>query len=303
MNYKSLYDLMKTFPDEEACINHLESLRWPLGVICPLCSSSRKIYRITRAHVYKCGDCGKQFSVRKNTIFEESRLPLRKWFSAAWLLISNRKGISSTQLAREIGVTQKTAWLMLGRLREVAEAMGDFEGPTNGEIEADETYIGGKEKNKHSNKKLKQGRGAFGKQVVIDVVERNGKAKISTIDNTIQEVVHEFIKFNINPGSYLYADENRSYFGLTEYNHGVVCHSIGEYIKGHAHTNIFESFWALLKRGYIGVFHHFSEKHLHSYVTEFEARWNIMGYNEAEHLNSILESISGLRLTYKELTA
>ena len=121
--YRSLYDLMKTFPDESSCVRHLEGLRWPSGVICPFCGSSRKVYHVKRAHGYKCADCGKQFSVRKGTIFEESRLPLRKWFAAAWLITSNRKGISSTQLAREIGVTQKTAWVMLGRLRQVARAL------------------------------------------------------------------------------------------------------------------------------------------------------------------------------------
>lgn len=119
MNYESLHDLMKAFPDEESCVKHLEKLRWPKGVICPLCGSRRKIYRVERSLGYKCGDCKKQFSVRKGTIFEESRLPLSKWFVTAWLIAANRKGIASTQLAREIGVTQKTAWFMLGRWREV----------------------------------------------------------------------------------------------------------------------------------------------------------------------------------------
>jgi len=133
--YNSLIELMEVFPDEESCVQHLEQLRWPKGIICPLCGSSRKIYNVTRSHGYKCADCKKQFSIRKGTIFEESRLPLHKWFAAAWLLTSNRKGISSTQLAREIGVTQKTAWFMLGRLREVAGAMGDIGGPMDGEME------------------------------------------------------------------------------------------------------------------------------------------------------------------------
>jgi transposase-like protein len=138
--YKSLVDLMKAFPNEETCVNHLEKLRWPKGVICPLCASGRKFHRITRGHLYKCSACEKTFSVRKGTIFEESRLSLQKWFAAFWLVTSNRKGINSCQLAREIGVTQKTAWFMLGRLREVAASMGVNCPPIDGTVEADETY-------------------------------------------------------------------------------------------------------------------------------------------------------------------
>ena len=140
--YNSLYELLETFPTEESCIEHLEALRWPRGVICPHCGSSRKIYRLTRGHKYKCADCEKDFSVRKGTIFEESRLPLRKWFVAAWLVTSHRKGIPSTELAREIGVTQPTAWFMLGRLREVVNQMNGYGGPVGGVVEADETYLG-----------------------------------------------------------------------------------------------------------------------------------------------------------------
>lgn len=130
--YDSLFALMEAFPDEESCVRHLERLRWPKGIVCPLCGSGRKVYRVSRGHTFKCSDCRSQFSVRKGTIFEESRLPLRKWFGAAWLITANRKGIASTQLAREIGVTQKTAWFMLSRLREVAGARSHAGGPMDG---------------------------------------------------------------------------------------------------------------------------------------------------------------------------
>lgn len=144
--FNSLLELMEAFPNEESCVRHLESLRWSAGIVCPLCASTRKFHRLTRGSIYKCGDCEKTFSVRKGTIFDECRLPLRKRFAAFWLVTSNRKGINSCQLAREIGVTQKTAWFMLERLREVAAAMGATGGTLDSTIEADETYLGGKEK-------------------------------------------------------------------------------------------------------------------------------------------------------------
>lgn len=145
-SYKSLIELLKAFPNEKACVAHLEKLRWPKGIICPLCASGRKFHRITRGHLYKCSACDKTFSVRKGTIFEESRLPLQAWFAAFWLVTSHRKGINSCQLARELNVTQKTAWFILGRLREVAASMGVNCPFIDGTVEVDETYLGGKEK-------------------------------------------------------------------------------------------------------------------------------------------------------------
>ena len=246
--YSSLYDLMEAFPDEESCVRHLERLRWPLGVICPHCGESRKFYNMTRGFRYRCADCGKDFSVRKGTIFEESRIPLRKWFAAAWLMTSNRKGIPSTQLAREIGVTQKTAWFVLGRLREVAGQITSHGGPLDGEVEADETFMGGKDRNKHAHQRSGK-RGPSGKQAVVGVRARDGRVKARALNARSGDELQAFIRENVAPGSMIYTDAFAGYNGLDRkgYGHRSVNHSIGEYVRGQAHTNGIESFWALLK--------------------------------------------------------
>ena len=304
--YDSLYAMLETFPTEEDCIKHLEKLRWPCGIVCQWCGCSRKFYHVAMkkgGYKYKCADCKKEFSVRKNTIFAESPIPLRKWFAAAWLFASHRKGIPSTQLARELGVSQKTAWFVLSRLHAVTELMDDQDGPMDGEVDADETYIGGKERNKHARKRFNAGRGPVGKKPVAGLRSRTGKVKAKPVAVVNQEELHRFIHANVVPGSMLYTDEARAYDGLAYYQKESINHGVGEYVRGQAHTNGIDSFWALLKRGYIGVFHHFSWKHLHRYLYEFSARWNMMKLTSAERMDRILESVAGARLTNRELIA
>ena len=301
--YDNLYDLREAFPTEKSCIHHLEELRWPQGIVCPWCASTRQFYTV-RSVKYKCADCRQEFSVRKGTIFEESRLPLQKWFIAAWLITSNRKGIPSTQLAREIGVTQKTAWFMLGRLREVLGQMDAYGGPVDGIVEVDETFLGGKARNMHAHKRHQkiQGRGPVGKQPVAGARSRGGKVKAKAVSDTSQMVLHGFVRDHVAFGSTLYTDDHRAYIGLgVDYDHESVRHSVGEYVRGEAHTNGIESFWALLKRGYIGTFHHFTWKHLHRYLAEFSARFNLGKAKGGERVDTLLGASSGLRLTYADL--
>ena len=271
--YNNVLGLLKAFPDEAACAKHLEELRWPTGITCPLCQSSRKIHRLTRPGIYKCADCKKQFSIRKGTIYEESRLPLQKWFAAAFLMTTSRKGISSHQLAREIGITQKTAWFVLGRLRKAAEQASAASGTLPGPVEADESYFGGKNKNRHASKKTKSGRGPVDKMAVAGVRSRTtGQVSALKIEQANTETLADFLTDRVAYDETLYTDEARAYRPLRAiYRHESVNHSAGEYVRGKAHTNGVESFWAMLKRGYVGVFHDFTWKHLDRYLAEFFA--------------------------------
>ena len=248
--YNNVIGLLKAFPDEAACAKHLEALRWPSGITCPLCQSSRKIHHLSRPGIYKCGDCKKQFSIRKGTIYEESRLPLQKWFVAAFLMTTSRKGISSYQLAREVGVTQKTAWFVLGRLRKAAEQASSAAGTLPGPVEADESYFGGKNKNRHENEKTHGRRGPVGKMAVAGVRSRaTGQVSAMKIARADTETLAHFLTDRVRYDETLYTDEARAYRPLRAiYRHESVNHSAGEYVRGKVHTNGVESFWAMLKR-------------------------------------------------------
>lgn len=294
----SIYEFLELIPDEKSAAKYLSDRRWKFGRVCPYCYSDATVeVKNQKPMPYRCCECRKHFSVRTGTVFAESKLPLKKWLLAIYLMTTARKGISSIQLAKELGVTQKTAWFLEHRIREACTGRG---GLLDGEIEADETYIGGKEKNKHCSKRIKAGRGAVGKQAVFGMKQRNGSVKAFPIKATgkidLQSAIVEHVKRNAT----LYTDSHKSYENIKGFKHSVVNHSEGEYVREQAHTNGVESFWALLKRGYYGTFHHVTFKHLHRYVNEFAMRHNL-GNDTMYCIGEITDMMVGKRLTYSKL--
>ena len=241
----------------------------------------------------------------QGTIYEESRLPLQKWFVAAFLMTTSRKGISSYQLAREIGVTQKTAWFVLGRLRKAAEQASSAAGTLPGPVEADESYLDDRNKNRHERRKT-QGRGPVDKLGVAGVLSRTtGHVATRKIERPDAATLIPFVEGVTEMGATVYTDEAPVYSPLpslfNQLQHETVNHSAGEYVRGKAHTNGVESFWALLKRGYHGVFHDFTWKHLDRYLAEFSHRWNMLPLSSGQRVDAILKAGVGGRLTYEEL--
>lgn len=304
--FTNLVEVMMHFDNQETCKEHLERLRWKgEHPTCPACGSENT-YILSKRFNYKCAnkECAQKiFSVTKGTIFENSPIPLQKWFAAIWLITSHKKGISSLQLHRDLGVTQKSAWFMLQRVR-YAMRTKDFRMPMSNGTEVDETLVGGKNKNRHANKKVKnaQGRSLKDKTPVFGLLERNGRIVAMKVKDTKKATLQEIIGQHVQLGSKLYSDEWRAYRGLDgAYRHMIVNHSADQYVIGEAHTNTIEGFWSLLKRGIVGIYHNVSAKHLDAYIDEFEYRYNNREMGESARFNDML-SLSESRLTYNQLT-
>ncbi|WP_426954729.1 IS1595 family transposase [Muricoccus radiodurans] len=302
-DFNTLADMMDAITDEDAAFAHFTAIRWKNGAFCPYPEcGGRKVYSFADKRNHKCATCGKRFSIKVGTIFEDSKVPLRKWLMAIWLLTSHKKGVASTTLARDIGVTQKTSWFMLHRLRHAATTKS-FNRPLEGTVEADETFVGGKEKNKHKDKRTGQTKGGKGKAIVFGVIARGGELRTKVIPNRDKNTMLAAVSEHVAPGSEVHTDEWVGYINLyTRYTHKNVSHVKGEYAKDGVHTNSIEGVWSLLKRQIIGIHHFVSSKHLSRYVDEATWRYNRRQIGEGVRLDSLIADSAG-RLTYKALIA
>ena len=293
----TLVEAVQLFSDEDAVERMFIEARWPNGVACFECGSLNIQERPTRKpQPFRCRDCRKDFSVKTGTVMQGSNLPLSKWALAAFLMTTNLKGVSSMKLHRDLGITQKAAWHLAHRIRKAWEDdNGLFEGP----VEVDETYIGGKERNKH--KRQNMGRGPVGKAAVIGMKDREtNRIKATPIRRTDRATLHEFVEDGTEPYATVYSDDAAAYAGVPRV-HKSVSHGAGEYVRGQATTNGIESFWAMLKRGYYGTYHQMSVKHLHHYVNEFAGRHDERPLDTINQVERIMSGMVGKRLRYEDL--
>jgi transposase-like protein len=301
-------ELRKMFSDEETARKFLEKHRWGNIPTCPHCDSQNATVLKNRKGYYTCNGCGKQFCVKTKSIFASTKIALTDWFIAFYYLVTDRKGISSIKMSKELGITQKSAWYLEQKIRG-GMSNEECQKLLEGIIELDETYIGGKEKNKHSKKKFRGGRGPVGKSIVFGMMERGeqGRVNMCVVYDKKHETFSRIIVQNVKPGSTINTDEATWYKEVDKlgYEHQIVNHSAKQYVDGMAFTNGIESVWAVLKRGFYGVYHNFSVKYLHRYVAEFQFRWNEGNcrYTTMERIDSLLAGFWGKVLPYKVLVA
>lgn len=290
------------FHDETKAREYLEEIRWANGIVCPHCGVVGDHYRLNgeahRTGLLKCKDCRQQFSVTVGTLFERSKIPLHKWLLATFLMCSSKKGISSHQLHRILGVTYKTAWFMTHRLREAMKdpAVKRQMGGGGSTVEADETYWGN-----NRSKKIPRPRGGYeNKEKIFSLVERGGKVRSFHVQSVNGATLKPILRAQVAKNSRIVTDEHGAYAGLKQHfdSHEVVKHSHKEYVRGDVYTNTAENFFSILKRGLIGTFHHVGSQHLHRYVNEFDFRYNNRKITDSERADLALQGIAGKRLTY-----
>ena len=295
----TLMELFRKFPDNDTAEQWFESRIWKLGRICPKCRSPETS---VSAHVkmpYRCRSCKQFFSVKKGTVMEQSKISYQHWAIATYLFATNLKGVSSMKIHRDLGITQKSAWFLVHRLRESWKTLAGVDSMT-GPVEIDEVYLGGKEKNRHADKKQPHSQGGKNKTAVVGIKDRaTNKISAQPVPETTMLRLENFIESKTTKEVTKYTDENPSYNRLS--NHESVRHSVGEYVRGQAHVNGMESFWSMVRRGYDGVYHHISEDHLHRYINEFSGRHNVRSMDTIEMMGQVAENMIGQRLTYKTL--
>ncbi|MCI0563093.1 MAG: IS1595 family transposase, partial [Nitrososphaera sp.] len=296
----TLQEAIVYFSDPENCITFLAQLRWPNGVTCPNCDAKEVSYLSTR-RIWKCKACKKQFSVKVGTIMEDSPIRLDKWLSAIWIIVNAKNGVSSYEIHRSLGITQKSAWFMLHRIR-CAMQTGTFK-KLSGHVEVDETFIGGKARNmhKHVRERKIKGTGGVGKVAVMGLLERHGEVRAMVIPNIRRQALHTEVKQNVEQGSSVYSDGLPSYEQLgADYVHNVINHA-EEYVRGNVHTNGIENFWSLLKRSIRGTYVSVEPFHLFRYLDEQTFRFNSRGGKDADRFLLAARSLVGKRLTFNEL--
>ena len=299
------------FNDPEKARVWLEAQLWPDGPICPKCGTVDEATLMKgkshRHGLYQCNACREPFTVTVGTLYERSHIPLNKWLAATHLLMASKKGISALQISRLLGVGRKAGWFMCHRIREsLRETKPKALGGKGKTVEIDETFVGGKEKNKHRSKRKHRGTGGVGKEAVFSLVERGGRVRSNHVANVSAKTLRPVLMTQVHRSSNLMTDEAApaKAMGREFENHETVNHSIGEYVRGDAHTNTIESYFAILKRGIIGTYHNVSEAHLKRYLAEFDYRYNerqALGVDDATRMEKSLKGIVGKRLTYRRI--
>ena len=299
----TLVQMMDMFPTEDAATEWFESVVWPDGRHCPKCGSLNTSEASHKKMPYWCTDCRSYFSVKTGTAMQASKVPLRKWAIAIYLVLTNLKSVSSMKLKRDLGVSQPTAWFMMQRIREAWGGEGG-DGPFDGPVEFDETYVGGKRRNKsNAERKKAEGRGPVDMTAVVGAKCRtSNKVSAKVVQSTCKNTLHDFVDDMTDPETVVYTDDAAAYEGIPN-PHETVKHSVSEYVNGMAHTNGIESFWSMLKRAHKGTFHKISPKHLQRYVSEFAGKHNIRESGTLDQMRDTVARLVGRNLLYRDLVA